>query len=72
MVYKGTIAGGSTGSYGALTSAASKGETYKVTTAGKIDGIAVEVGDMLICNTDSTAAATSSNYSTIAANWDFI
>ena len=72
MVYKGTIAGGSTGSYGALTSAASKGETYKVTTAGKINGIAVEVGDMLICNTDSTAAATSSNYSTIAANWDFI
>lgn len=72
MVYKGTVAGGSTGTYGALTPAASKGETYKVTTAGKIDGIAVEIGDMLICNTDSTAAATSSNYSTIAANWDFI
>ena len=72
MVYKGTVAGGSTGNYGALTPAASKGETYKVTTAGKIDGIAVEIGDMLICNTDSTAAATSSNYSTIAAKWDFI
>lgn len=72
MVYKGTVAGGSTGNYGALTPAASKGETYKVTTAGKIDGVAVEIGDMLICNTDSTAAATSSNYSTIAANWDFI
>lgn len=72
MIYKGTIAGGSTGAYGALTAAASRGWTYKVTTAGKIDGIAVEVGDMIICNTDSTAAATSSNYSTIAANWDFI
>lgn len=72
MIYKGTVAGGSTGSYGALTPAADKGHTYKVTTAGKIDGVAVEVGDMLICNTDSTAAATSSNYSTIAANWDFV
>lgn len=72
MVYKGTLAGGSTGSYGALTPAATKGETYKVTAAGKIDGVAVEIGDMLICNADNTAAATSSNYTTIAANWDFI
>lgn len=72
MVYSGTIEGGSTENYGALTPAASKGNTYKVTTAGKINGVAVEVGDMLICNTDSTAAATSSNYSTIVANWDFI
>lgn len=72
MVYKGTISGGSTGSYGALTPAASKGDTYKVVTAGKIDGIAVEVGDMMICNADGTAAATSSNYTTIATKWDFI
>ena len=72
MIYKGTIAGGSTGAYGALTAAASKGWTYKVTTAGKIDGVAVEVGDMLICNADSTAAATADTYSTIAANWDFV
>ena len=72
MVYQGTLAGGSTSGYGALTPAANKGYTYKVTTAGKIDGVAVEVGDMLICNTDNTAAATSSNYSTIKANWDFI
>ena len=72
MVYKGTIAGGNTGDYGALTAAASKGWTYKVTTAGKIDGVAVEIGDMLICNADNTAAATSSNYATIAAKWDFI
>lgn len=72
MVYNGTIAGGSSGDYGALTPAANKGWTYKVTTAGKIDGVAVEIGDMLICNTDNTAAATASSYSTIKANWDFI
>lgn len=73
MVYKGTIAGGSTEeAYGALTPAANKGWTYKVTTAGKIDGVKVEIGDMLICNTDNTASATANNYFTIASNWDFI
>ena len=72
MVYKGTIAGGNTEAYGALTPAANKGWTYKVTTAGKIDGVTVEIGDMLICNTDNTASATANNYSTIAENWDFI
>ena len=72
LTYKGTVEGGSTGDYGALTPAASKGDVYKVATAGKIDGVKVEVGDMLVCNTDSTAAATSSTYSTIVANWDFI
>ena len=72
LTYKGTVEGGSTGDYGALTPAASKGDVYKVATAGKIDGVKVEVGDMLVCNTDSTAAATSSTYSTIVNNWDFI
>ena len=71
MIYKGAIAGGSSGTYGALTPAADKGHTYKVSVAGKIDGQEVRVGDMLICNTDSTAAATASNYSTIWANWDY-
>lgn len=72
MVYKGVLSGGSTGSYGALTPAANKGWTYKVNAAGLIDGVAVEVGDMLICNTDSTIAATSSNWSEIKSKWDFI
>lgn len=72
MVYKGTIDGGNTEAYGALTPSANKGWTYKVTTAGKIDGVKVEIGDMLICNTDNTVSATANNYSTIAANWDFI
>lgn len=72
LVYKGTVAGGDTAPYGALTPAANKGYVYKVTTAGKIDGVSVEVGDMLICNTDDTAAATADNYETVAAKWDFI
>ena len=72
MVYKGTLAGGNTGDYGALTPQADKGWTYKVSTAGKIDGVVVEVGDVLICNTDGTAAATSSDYNTIKNKWDFI
>lgn len=72
MVYKGTLDGGSTDTYGALTPAANKGYTYKVTTAGLIDGVRVEVGDILICNTDNTESATANNYSTIAENWDFI
>jgi alpha-L-fucosidase len=72
LIYKGTIAGGSTGNYGALTAAANKGDLYKVSAAGKVNGVSVEVGDMLICNSDSTAAATSSNYTTIAAKWDVI
>ena len=72
VVYKGTLAGGSTGDYGALTPAADKGAYYVVSTAGKIDGVAVEIGDVLICNTDNTAAATSSTYSTIKNKWDWI
>ena len=75
MMYKTTIAGAAKASgntYGALTPAANRGYMYKVSAAGFIDGVAVEVGDMLICNTDSTAAATASNFATIAANWDFI
>ena len=76
MVYKGTITLGAT-SPGGLTVAADKGHTYKVvangnTKEGYVDGVKVEAGDMVICNADSTAAATSSNYSTIAAKWDFV
>lgn len=56
---------------GILTPAATKGEVYKMTAAGYVDGVKVEAGDMIICN-KATAAATSSNYATIAANWDFI
>lgn len=50
--------------------AADKGFLYKVSVAGKIGGGSgpnVEVGDSLICNTDSTAAG---NHATVGANWD--
>lgn len=72
MVYKGVIAGGNTGAYGALTPAADAGHVYIVSTSGKINGINVESGDMLICLTDSTVAATSGNYVTVATNWNII
>ena len=72
MIYKGTIAGGNTGTYGTLTPAADAGYTYKVSADGKIDGVSVKAGDLVICNTDNTAAATEGNYATIAAKWDFI
>lgn len=69
MVFKGVLAATSSGIY---TPAADAGHTYKVSAAGKINGINVQVGDMLICTTDTTAQATSSNYSTINANWNVI
>lgn len=70
LTYKGTIDGGSTGDYGALTPAASKGDVHKVSAAGKIDGVKVEVGDMLVCNTDSTAAATATKCLTQKGTWE--
>ena len=71
MIYKGPIAGTSAETYGTLTPAADKGWTYKVSADGIIDGVPVYVGDMLICNTDNTPAATSSTYSTVWNNWDY-
>lgn len=71
LTYKGTIAGGTT-SPGTYTSAANKGDVYKVSTSGYVNGEKVEVGDMLICNTDGTAAASSSNYTTVKSKWDYI
>lgn len=71
LSYKGPIVGGDTGAYGALTPSAKIGYTYKVSTSGMINGVPVEVGDMLICNTD-TNAATTSDYTTIVNNWDYI
>lgn len=68
MIFKGTISGSST-SPGAYTPAAERGHTYKVLVAGYINGVKVEVGDVFICTADSTAAATSSTYSTVQNNW---
>lgn len=69
MVYKGTLDATSDGIY---TPAANCGDTYKVSAAGKVNGINVEPGDMFICTTDGTAAATSATASTVQANWNVI
>ena len=49
--------------------AANRGDTYKVSVAGKIggaSGVTVEAGDMFICITDSTA---SGDQATVGTNW---
>ena len=61
MVFKGVLNGGTNTTY---TPAANCGHVYKVGTAGYINGDYYEVGDTLICATDNTVAATSSNVST--------
>lgn len=68
MVYKGVINASTNPNY----PAADAGHTYKISVAGKIggaSGINVEVGDMLICLTDSTA---SGNQATVGSNWNII
>lgn len=62
--YVGALAAGTT------LPAANKGDVYKVTSKGTIAGAAVEVGDMLICNTDGTAANTPANWDIIQSNID--
>lgn len=72
LEYSGTLAGGSTGNYGALTPAATKGNVYFVSSAGKINGQTVEIGDAFVCTAASVAAATSSNYTTIQSSWKIL
>ena len=73
MVYKGTLpANYSSTVTSYYTPAANCGWTYKVSNVCNINGIYCEVGDMFICIKDNTAAATSSNYSTIMANWTVV
>lgn len=66
MVYKGPIAAGNN------YPAADAGHTYKVTSKGIIGGTGgpeVEIGDMLICTTDSTAAGT---HASVGSHWNVI
>ncbi|MET4263898.1 hypothetical protein ABIA95_000165 [Bradyrhizobium sp. LA8.1] len=52
--------------------AANRGDTYRVSVAGKIggaSGVVVEVGDIFICNTDGTA---SGNQATVGSSWNVI
>ncbi len=68
MIYKGTI--GSTGAtVTALPDTHTTGWTYKVITAGTYAGVKCEVGDMIICLTDGTAAK-DSDWTVVQANID--
>lgn len=68
LTYKGTVDCSANPNY----PAASAGHMYLVSVAGKIGGGSgpnVEVGDMLICTTDGTAAG---NHATVGGNWNII
>lgn len=68
MIYKGAIDASTNPNY----PAASAGDTYRISVAGKIggpSGPSVEVGDMVICHTDGTAAG---NHATVGSKWDII
>ena len=55
MIFKGTI-GSSGATVTALPATHYQGWTYKVATAGSYAGVNCEIGDMIICVTDGTAA----------------
>lgn len=68
MIYKGVIDCSTNPDY----PAADRGDTYKVSVAGKIggaSGINVEVGDTLICSTDATASGSQAG---VGASWGII
>lgn len=68
MVFKGAQDCSSNPNY----PAANRGDTYRVSVAGKIGGGSgpnVEAGDLLICNTD---ASSSGNHASVGANWNII
>jgi len=68
MVYKGAINATANPNY----PAADAGHTYKISHAGKIGGASgpnVEVGDMIICTLDGSAAGT---HAAVGANWNII
>lgn len=68
MVFKGVQSASGNPNY----PAANRGDTYRISVAGKIGGGSgpnVEVGDMLICMTDGTAAG---NHATVGAQWAII
>lgn len=65
MVFKGVIDCSANPNY----PAAGRGDTYRVSVAGKIGGASgpnVENGDLLLCMTDATAAG---NHATVGAQW---
>lgn len=74
MLYKGTIAGSTTaGTVSMLPTTANAGWTYKVATAGYIGSKYCQVGDMIVCNTDTTAGQTTvSSTDKTAKFWDIL
>lgn len=68
MVFKGVIDASANPNY----PASNRGDTYKISVAGKIGGASgpnVEVGDTLIAMTDSTAAGT---HAAVGAQWNIV
>lgn len=68
LTIKGGIDGG-TGDIGTYTPEADAGDIYIATTNGKINGVDVKAGDILICTEDNTSKADSGNYSEIMQKW---
>lgn len=64
MIYKGVVNANSD-----LPATHYQGWTYKVATAGTYVGIACEIGDMIICNTDGTSA-NNAHWNVIQTNID--
>jgi hypothetical protein len=68
MVFRGVIDASSNPNY----PAANRGDTYKISVAGKIggaSGLNVEVGDLILCITDGTSAGTQA---AVGANWTVV
>lgn len=68
MVFKGAIDCSANPNY----PAGNRGDTYRASVGGKIGGAAgvtVEAGDIILCNTDGTAAG---NQAAVGANWNVI
>lgn len=68
MVFKGVIDASTNPNY----PAGNRGDTYKVSVAGKVGGAAgpnVEVGDLVICITDATVTGTQA---AVGANWTIV
>lgn len=68
MIYKGTI-GSSGATVTALPDTHSVGWSYKVATAGTYAGVKCEIGDMIVCIADGTAA-NNAHWSVIQSNID--
>jgi len=72
MVFKGFLEGGTDAAHTAYTPGADKGDTYKVKTAGYINGEYYQLNDTFICTENGTNAASSTNVATEGAKWGVI